>query len=239
MRWFLIALWLAAAAMLGVGLTLIITRHSSNSQTTTYSTVRNPHTKHLTIPTLNIYQVLGGKLQVTSAALRDLPPDATTALKLLRDPGSVTVSNGTAQVTPTRPLDDKRRAEIVWTLTQFPSVKRVNLPGHKGLTRESEASFAPPIMIESPNGPNALPQTFQVKGTASVFEGTLVIEVQRGATVIARKTVTASAGAPNLGTFDAVLHVNITGPAQLVAYAPSAANGKPQHEVSVHIGFAH
>jgi len=48
-------------------------------------------------------------------------------------------------------------------------------------------------------------------------------------------TATASEGAPGRGSFDTTLTAPGTGPATVVAYAPSAEDGSPQHEVRVPI----
>lgn len=88
-----------------------------------------------------------------------------------------------------------------------------------------------PIVIESPESGAVVPATFHVKGTASVFEATLVVELVVDRKVVIRKTVTASEGAPARGRFDTVLHAPNPGPARVVAFSPSAENGEPQHQV--------
>ena len=89
----------------------------------------------------------------------------------------------------------------------------------------------PPIVIESPAAGAVVPAAFHVKGTASVFEATLVVELVVDGKVVIRKTVTASEGAPARGRFDTLLHAPSSGPARVVAFSPSAKNGEPQHRV--------
>jgi hypothetical protein len=75
-------------------------------------------------------------------------------------------------------------------------------------------------------------QRFRVTGTASVYEATLVVELVRAGEVLDKQTVTASAGAPARGTFETTLD-GTAGAATVLAFAPSAADGSPQHEVDV------
>jgi hypothetical protein len=195
-----------------------------------------PPSRHIgPVPTIRVYQVLGDTLTVHAFAYRPTPDVATAALSLLHLYGTVTVANGTATVTRIPHISDQNIAALVWTLTQFPTIKRVSVPGHRGLTRTDEASYAPPILLESPLAPNPVSPTFHVTGTATVFEATLVVELQAGGKTLVRKTVTASAGAPDLGTFDTIIHTTREGPATLVLYSPSAADGSPQHEVTENI----
>ncbi|HST18832.1 MAG TPA: Gmad2 immunoglobulin-like domain-containing protein [Gaiellaceae bacterium] len=90
-----------------------------------------------------------------------------------------------------------------------------------------------PIVVESPAEHAVVPHTFVVRGTASVFEATLVVELRRGGAVLERQTVTASEGAPGRGSFKATVHAPSSGDATVVAFAPSAADGSPQHEQTV------
>ena len=121
---------------------------------------------------------------------------------------------------------------MVYTLTQFPTVKRVDVAGRPGLTRDDFASYVPPIFIESPAAGAEIAGTFHVSGTASVFEGTLVVQLVRNGKVILKQSVTASEGAPGRGTFDTTMTVP-PGAATIAAFSPSAADGTAQHEVDV------
>ena len=107
------------------------------------------------------------------------------------------------------------------------------MAGRSGLTRDDFAAYEPPILVETPAAGAAVPATFTVSGTASVFEATLVIELRRNGTVLVKQTVTASEGAPGRGTFSTTVHAPSAGAATIAAYAPSAADGTPQHEQDV------
>jgi len=91
----------------------------------------------------------------------------------------------------------------------------------------------PPIVVESPAEHAVVSPTFVVRGTASVFEATLVVELRRGGAVLERQTVTASEGAPGRGSFRTTVHAPSSGAATVVAFSPSAADGSPQHMQTV------
>lgn len=182
--------------------------------------------------TLTVFRVVGGSLRAETASVPQTTAVATASLAALGLPARVTVSGGTATVELAH-VTPAQAAEIVYTLTQYPTVQRVDVGGRTGLTRADVASFAPPILIESPAAGATVPRSFHVTGTAMVFEATFVLELVAGGKVAVRQTVTASAGAPERGTFDAGLRAPSPGPARVVAFAPSAENGEPQHRVEV------
>lgn len=241
MKWLTLLLWAVGLAMLAAGLYLIVHKHSSstNAETTTTSTVKRPLPTPRIVPTVLVYRVgPSKKLEVHASPVASGPIDAATALDALHVKAQIEVSNGTATLSQLSTPSAASTAEIVWTLTQFSSIQRVDLPGHKGLTRQDEAAFAPPILVESPIGARALPHTFHVKGSAIVFEATLVIKLSVHGAPPIQRTLTATQGAPGVGTFDTVFHVTSGGPATLVLYSPSAENGAPQHEVTLHLLIA-
>jgi hypothetical protein len=90
----------------------------------------------------------------------------------------------------------------------------------------------PPILVEAPAAGANVPVTFRVSGTASVFEATLVVQLVRDAKVIDKQTVTAAEGAPGRGAFAATF-TTTPGNLTVAAFAPSAEDGSPQHEVDV------
>jgi hypothetical protein len=89
-----------------------------------------------------------------------------------------------------------------------------------------------PIVVERPSPGDHVDRTFQVSGTASVFEATVFIQTVRNGKVIERKSVTASEGAPGRGTFDTTMHAS-PGRLRVRVFSPSAVDGSPQHEVDV------
>ncbi|MDX6476305.1 MAG: hypothetical protein QOH95_1816 [Gaiellaceae bacterium] len=180
---------------------------------------------------LTVFKVDNGLLRPSVTHVPRTTAVAAAALDALGLGTSVSVDGGTAKVALTRATQDQE-AEIVYTLTQFASIKRVDVAGRAGLTRDDFASYVPPILVESPAAGAEVPATFHVSGTASVFEATLVVQLVRDGKVIAKRSVTASEGAPGRGTFDTTLHAS-RGAVTVAAFAPSAADGSPQHEVDV------
>jgi hypothetical protein len=180
---------------------------------------------------VTVFRVKNGILRPETAEVRQSPAVAAAALRALGLASTVTISAGTASVDLPRARNDAV-AEIVYTLTQFPSVDRVDVAGRAGLTRGDFAAYVAPISVERPASGAHVPDTFHVSGTASVFEATLVVQLVRDGAVIAKQTVTASEGAPGRGTFDATFTAR-PGPVTVSAFAPSAADGSPQHQVDV------
>jgi hypothetical protein len=115
----------------------------------------------------------------------------------------------------------------------FLAAVAVAATGCGGSSRPTTTALLP-IVVERPSPDEHVPPTFHVSGTASVFEATLVVQTLRDGETVERKTVTASDGAPERGTFDVTMHA---APGQLVirAFSPSAQDGSPQHEVRVHV----
>jgi hypothetical protein len=220
-------LLLAALASLVVGCGSTSTATEPIATTTTTATV--PVSPKPTAVT--VFEVDNGLLRPRVARVPHTTAVAAAALAALGLAPSVSINDGTATVALDRATQD-RAAEIVYTLTQFATVKRVDVGGRAGLTRDDFASYIPPIFVESPAAGAEVPGTFHVSGTASVFEATLVVQLVRAGKVIAKQSVTASEGAPGRGTFDTTF-TTTPGEVTVAAFSPSAADGTPQHEVDV------
>ena len=217
---------LAAAALLAAGCGA-----SSHGTVSTLTITTNPHSVAAGPMTVTVFQVDQGRLQTKLARVPSTPAVAGAALGVLGITAPVSIADGTATVGLAKATEDQVAA-IVYTLTQFPTVRRVNVAGRSGLTRADFAAYLPPIFIESPAPGAHVKPTFQVTGTASVFEATLVVQIVRNGKVLSKQTVTASEGAPGRGAFTATFTTS-PGAAVVAAFAPSAADGTPQHEVAV------
>ena len=181
--------------------------------------------------TLTVFVVDQGVLHPRLEHVPQTQAVAAAALGALGLAAPVTITDGTATVDLAKATNDQV-AEIVYTLTQFPSVERVDVAGRSGLTRDDFAAYLPPILIDTPAPGATVPQSFHVAGSASVFEATFVIQLVRDGKVLTKQTVTATEGAPGRGTFDATFSAS-PGALVVVAFAPSAADGSPQHQVDV------
>jgi hypothetical protein len=187
---------------------------------------------------LTVFAMRSGNLQALDVRVPLTTATASASLKALGIVANVTIADGTATVD----LPDatpQQIAEIVYTLTQYPTVRRVDVGGKSGLTRaDVDPSYLPQILIESPGVSAVVPKTFHVTGTAQVFEATFAVELRVSGRVAVKKTVTASEGAPARGTFDVALTSPVTGPVEVVAYEPSAEDGRPLHTVHVPLTVA-
>jgi hypothetical protein len=204
---------------------------SSHGTVSTVTITTNPHSAGAGPMTVTVFQVDQGLLHPKLARVPSTPAVAGAALGVLGVTAPVSIVDGTATVELAKATQDQVAA-IVYTLTQFPTVQRVNVAGRSGLTRDDFAAYLPPIFVESPVTGAHVHTTFHVTGTASVFEATLVVQLVRNGKVLSKQTVTASEGAPGRGTFTATFTTS-PGPVVVTAFAPSAEDGTPQHMVEV------
>jgi Immunoglobulin-like domain of bacterial spore germination/Sporulation and spore germination len=161
----------------------------------------------------------------------------STAIGLLRLSG-LSIANGEADLGQLTHVSQLAEAQIVYTLTQFPSVRKVRI-GDDVLDRSDLEDVTPVILIESPLPGETVTSPIAVRGTSNTFEATMRLEVRRGSQVLTSETVTASSGSGQRGTFEASLDVGAApGPIALVAYEPSAENGQPLHTVRVPLTLA-
>src|SRR5438067_8814151 len=144
---------------------------------------------------LTVFAVDHGLLRPRVVHVPETQAVATAALTALGVDAPVTIAGGTATVDLAK-ASSSEIAEIVYTLTQFASIERIDVAGRSGLTRDDFAAFVPPILVERPAEGADVPATVFVSGTASVLEATLVVQIVRGAPGLDRQPVTASEGAP-------------------------------------------
>ena len=147
------------------------------------------------------------------------------------------------------PATRERLAQVVYTLTQFPTVKtvRLRIDGHtvspfgdvkldRGLTRADFEDETPAILVESPGFATAVSSPFTARGTANTFEATFEWEL-RGASgeVLAKHFETATSGTGTRGTFafPVAFRVGSTTQGSLVVFERSAADGSRIHVRSI------
>jgi germination protein M len=164
--------------------------------------------------------------------------------------GSISVSRGVATVDFSSRFElgggslsmQLRVAQVVYTLTQFPSVGRVAFRldgrpvewiGGEGVSvsppvgRADFEAQTPPILVEQPLPGDSVGASILVRGTANVFEARLVVDlVTPSGVLLARRNLLATAGTGTRGRFSTRLSV----PPELtrlviVAYARSPKNG--------------
>ena len=173
----------------------------------------------------------------------------------LRD---ISLSDGVATVDLDGTFDDGggsasmlgRVAQVVATLTRFPTIERVafridgapvEAVGGEGVVvdppvgRRSIEEQTPQILIESPLAGDSVRSPIRLRGTANVFEATVSIDVRnaRGA-ILERTFTTATSGTGTRGTFDTRVDVpGRAGDVTVVAYEASAKDGSQLHVVEV------
>lgn len=147
-----------------------------------------------------------------------------------------------------------RVAQVVYTLTQFPTVKSVKFMmngapletlGGEGLMldtpqrRAQWVSFEPPIFLEKPGVGALVSSPCTLSGTASVFEGTFnAVLTTSGGEKLAHQTIQASMGAPERGTFQATLSFTATtGNGIVTVYETSMKDGSHLNVVKVPVTF--
>jgi Immunoglobulin-like domain of bacterial spore germination/Sporulation and spore germination len=128
-----------------------------------------------------------------------------------------------------------RLAQVVYTLTQFPSIKRVRLEGEEHVRADFE-DYTPPVLVESPLPGEPVTTPVRIDGTANTFEATFNVEVVDARDkVLGERFVTATSGSGTRGTFDAEVEFKATadGPGELVVFELSAEDGSRMNEVRI------
>jgi germination protein M len=195
----------------------------------------------------------GPDAQETAAAVGSQIPSGTQLLGLSVDDGVATVDltseyesgGGSASM-------NMRIAQVVYTLTQFPTVKGVRFEldgqpvdvlGGEGVivdhpvTRKDYRDLLPAIVVRSPETGSRVPNPVTVSGTANVFEANVTVDVvdSAGRTVGSAFT-TASCGTGCRGTFSVAVPYDVPSETRgliIVHDDDAAGTGKSPHEVRI------
>ena len=128
-------------------------------------------------------------------------------------------------------------AQWVYTLTQFPTMKSVEIAGMR-YTRADFEDETPIILVESPLPFEQVSSPLRVTGTANTFEATFQYElVDSEGNVVDNNFVTATSGTGTRGTFDFTTG-DFSDVAKLVVFENSAENGSRIHEVEIPLTVA-
>jgi germination protein M len=184
-------------------------------------------------------QLLAGRNQLErQAGIGSAVPVETTLLDLSIDDGGAEVSLSDEVAAG----GEAALAQVVYTLTQFPTVERVAVNGDEPRTRADFESFAPAILVESPLSAETVRTPVRIRGTANTFEAVFNAElIDTSGRVIATQVVTATSGSGTRGTFDAELTFGdevSSGPGALVVYETSAEDGSRIHTVEIPVLIA-
>ena len=145
-----------------------------------------------------------------------------------------------------------RLAQVVYTVTQFPTVKAVQfrLDGEpvdvfsaegivldKPVTRKDYEELLPAIVVESPSGIAPVENPIRVSGSANVFEANVTVALLgAGGRELARTFTTATCGSGCRGAFDLMLPYRISEAQKgvlIVSDDDADGDGRPQHEVRI------
>ena len=188
----------------------------------------------------------------SAAGLVGAIPEGTRFLGL-------SITNGVATVNLSKEYESgggslsmsMRLAQVVYTLTQFPTVTKVNFQlegvpvsvfGGEGIVldhpvgRADYEDMAPAILVESPTVGDTASSPLHITGSANTFEATFIADVlDSSGAVIGEKVVTATSGSGTRGTFDVAVPYTVgqAGDGTLVVFEESAKDGSHINVVEI------
>jgi hypothetical protein len=188
---------------------------------------------------------LGALLSGPPSGYETAVPDGVELMGVAIADGSATATFSSALGLPTR----SAQGQIVSTLTQFPTVKRVAIEvvgydavqlsdgAENPLGSATGADYADltvdaPIFVREPARDSTVSSPVHASGTANTFEATLAAEAWSGSKLLSTQTITATAGSGTRGTWSATFDLP-PGQAKLVFYEPSAKDGSHLHTTTV------
>ena len=141
---------------------------------------------------------------------------------------SLDIENGVAAVHLSDELTGAALAQVVYTLTQFPTVESVEIQ-EQTYTRTDFEEQTPAILVESPLSFEKVTSPLHVTGTANTFEATFNYELtDTDGRIVDKSFVTATSGTGTRGTFDFTTDpftVPFDGVGELIVFELSAKDG--------------
>jgi germination protein M len=179
-------------------------------------------------------------------------PEGTTFLGLTIADGVATVDLSKEYASGGGTLSMLMRlAEVVFTLTQFPTVDGVSFKldgepidvlGGEGIiidhpmTRADYEELSPAILVESPAIGATVQSPLRITGTANVFEAVFRVNVvDWDGLIIADEVVTATSGTGTRGTFDVTVPFDVASPGAgaLIVFTESPKDGSPTDVIEI------
>jgi Immunoglobulin-like domain of bacterial spore germination/Sporulation and spore germination len=144
------------------------------------------------------------------------------------------IAGGDARLAGVDALGRKTLGQVVYTLTQFPSVQSVD--GH---TRAELEDVTPIVLVESPLPGDAVTSPLHVRGTANTFEANVQLSLSDSQGPLVDTFTTATSGNGTRGTFDGVISFTTrhAGAGTLLAYDVNQASGVREHVFTVPVVF--
>ena len=144
----------------------------------------------------------------------------------------VEVAESVATVSASEDLSREALAQIVYTLTQFPTVTSVEVDGTP-YTRKSFEDQTPAILVESPLPFAEVTSPLSASGTANTFEASFNYEVyDADGNLVGENFVTATSGTGTRGTFEFTTG-DFDSISKLVVFEPSAEDGSKTKLVEI------
>ena len=196
--------------------------------------------------------LVGPNREESSAGLASTIPRGSKLLGLSIHDGIATANFNSAFASGGGSFSvNARIAQVVFTLTQFSTVKTVlfelngvkvttfsneGLVIHHALGRADETGLLPPIFIEEPAVGDTMGSPMYLAGRSNTFEGVFQVQVidARGH-LVANDQVKATAGSGTWGSFQMRLHLanRAVGRGKVVAYEVSAKDGSHIHQIEI------
>ena len=241
----------AATSLIALALALAACGESTTvtETTTTTTSTTTPETM-----TIRLYFLLDGKMQPVWREVTRTPAVAKVAFgELLSGPSTANRELGLTTAMPdalegwsvalgkdgvltleAEGLPRAALAQSVYTLTQFPTVKAVEIDG-KRYTRADFEDETPIILVESPLPFETVSSPIRSTGTANTFEATFQYEViGPDGSVLDKNFVTATSGTGQRGTFDFTTKpFDASGDGALVVFEYSAKDGSRIHDIRI------
>jgi len=183
-------------------------------------------------------------------------PEGTTYLDLEIEDGVATVDLSKEYSSGGGTLSMMMRlAEVVFTLTQFPTVdgvsfkldgRPIDVLGGEGIiidhpmSRADYEDMSPAILVESPCIGDTISSPVRITGTANVFEAVFQVNVvDWDGLIIADEIVTATSGTGTRGTFDVTIPFTLTqaGPGAIIVFSDSPKDGSQINVVEIPVEF--
>lgn len=195
--------------------------------------------------------LMGPTAEEAAAGLHTQIPAATRLLGLRIHDGLAVVDLSGDFAAGVDPVEDRGRlAQIVYTLTQFPTVDGVKFridgeplvfrspegaPLTRAQTRRSFEDVTPAVFVERPAVGDTVSSPLVVSGTANTFEAQFMIRIRAAdGAVLREESAMATSGSGTRGTFnETVTFSTESAGIVLEVYESSAASGLPIHLVKI------
>jgi hypothetical protein len=190
---------------------------------------------------LALTTLIAGPTSAESAAGISSPIAAGTDFDVSLAGGVATVDLPASFYAGGRDLARLRQAQVVYTLTQYPTITKIGFQKDGAATgwplgRADYADFLPPIVVASPVIGQRVSSGVTISGTANVFEATVSVRIRdaRGAQ-IATTFTTATCGSGCRGRYSVSVKYQV-GSVQrgtVEVFSVSAEDGSDQHLVRI------